>query len=181
MPDRPLRLFVALYPPPEASSAILGALPDEARTHRVVPAHQVHLTLFFIGDTHPRELRDVRESVERAASGLPAFHLTPTRLITLPERGPARLIACETDQPAPLMELQRRLVQRLVRRPGRSMDNRFRPHITLCRFREGGPAPARVDEPLSLPPFAISEIALMQSVLRATGPEHAAVHRVGLG
>lgn len=175
MADRPMRLFVALYPPPEAAGALLGALPDAARAHKVVPAHQAHLTLFFIGDTHPRDLRAVRESVERAAAGLPAFSLAPTRLITIPERGPARLIAAATDAPAPLMELQRRLMQRLVRRPGTSKDNRFTPHITLCRFREGTPPPARVEAPLSLQPFEVREVALVQSVLRTTGPEHTVV------
>lgn len=159
---------------------MLGALPEHTRVHKVVPAHQVHLTLYFIGDTHPRELRTVGESVERAAAGLSAFSLTPERLITIPQRGPARLIAAATDEPAPLMELQRRLVQRLVRRPGTSKDNRFLPHITLCRFSESGPAPERVEQPIHLLPFPILQVALVQSVLRPSGPAHTSLHVVDL-
>jgi 2'-5' RNA ligase len=173
------RLFVAIYPPLQAAEALLAALPEAARVHRLVPADQVHLTLFFIGDAHPRELAGIRESVQRSAGGLPPFSLTPQSLITLPDRHEPRLYAAQTDQPAPLMEVQRRLAQRLVRRPGTSKDNRFTPHLTLARVREGQPAP-RLDLPLVAPAFPVSEIVLIESTLRPSGPLHQSIHTVAL-
>ncbi len=177
---RPMRLFVAVNPPEASARAMLAALPAWAEEHRVVPASQVHLTLFFIGDTHPRDLEHVSESVARAAGGLRGFALTPTRLLTLPESGAPRLLAATTDQPASLMEVQRRLAHRLVRKAGTAKDNRFLPHFTLCRIREGAPAPPRVDEPLALAGMPVEDVLLVQSVLRREGPEHTVVARVPL-
>lgn len=181
----PLRLFVALYPPEESRRQLLRALrkldpPPDARS-RVCPLEQVHMTLQFIGDRDERDLPDVVESVERSAAGLPPFHLKPQRLVTFPDRGTPRLIAIETDSPPTLLEIHRRLVQRLARptRSGRAREDRFRPHLTLLRFT-GSARPVPADAPVTLDPFLVSEIVLMRSVLKPTGAEHSVVAQVPL-
>src|SRR4051812_8132300 len=111
-----LRLFVAIHPPPQVSEGMLGVLAKlSLPASRTTPAEQVHLTLQFIGDTPTKDLDDVIESVQRSAAGVKSFTLTPLQLITLPERGPAQLVAAQTDAPAQLMEVHRRLVARLAR------------------------------------------------------------------
>lgn len=180
----PLRLFVAVYPGDDAARAMIGALPEWCAAHRVTPVDQVHMTLFFIGDTHPRDVDGVRESVRRSCSGLAAFDLTPARLALLPERDEPRLAAVMTDAPPALMELQRRLVQRLVRRAGTAKDNRFVPHITLCRFRERVPVHPGVLETMSAgwpAAFRVESVSLVQSVLKREGPVHTMIERVALG
>jgi 2'-5' RNA ligase len=177
----PMRLFVAVYPPAEAVRAMLRALRrlNLAGT-RVTPAEQVHLTLLFIGETQPRELERVRESVARSAAGVEAGALKPLRLITLPEGRTPRLVAVETDAPAPVIEVQRRLAVRLAR-PGRGREGeRFRPHLTLCRFSHTARA-GRVDEPIEAEPFRVESVALVRSVLRREGAEHAVVEEFRLG
>lgn len=182
-PSSNLRLFVALYPPEDIARALVErvsaqSLPSRAR---VGPVDQVHMTLQFIGDTPAGEMDAVRESVERAAAGLSAFVLTLRELIALPERGPKRLVAAETDAPPTLLEIHQRLVQRLahnVREPGGAHD-RFRPHMTLCRFA----SPARgfvIDEPALAGSFRVDHIALMRSTLWHTGATHHEVLRVAL-
>jgi len=181
MKRRPLRLFVAIDPPVEARRAMverLATVPIDPR-HRATPPDQVHLTVQFIGDTEERELPEVMESVHRAASGIGAFSLTPRRLISLPERGPVRLIALETDAPAPLVELHRRLAMRLARSPRAKAADRFLPHLTLCRF-SGEASAEPVDEPVSLPAFAVASIRLMKSILRPQGAEHLCLEDVAL-
>jgi RNA 2',3'-cyclic 3'-phosphodiesterase len=180
----PLRLFVALYPPEEARRQMLRALdkldpPPDAR-RRDVPLEQVHMTLQFIGDTPDRELPDVIESVRRSIAGLAPFTLTPTRLVTFPDRGLPRLIAVETDAPAGLLEAQRRLAQRLARSPRARAGDRFRPHLTVCRFT-GSAKPKPVDSPARLPSFPVDRIILVRSVLKPTGAEHLPVEAVALG
>lgn len=169
------RLFVAIYPGPEAAARMLAALaqalPAEVRRRAVAP-EQVHMTLQFIGDTDEREVPEVCESVRRSASGLAAFSLDIVRLATLPERGPPRLLAAITDAPAALRELQRRLASRLARNPRARPGERFLPHLTLCRFT--GRAP-RVDAPGTIGAFEVRSVRLMASVLRPTGAEHTAV------
>lgn len=180
-PTANLRLFVAAYPPPNVARDLLArlrsfVLPDRARP---VPAEQVHLTLQFIGDTPSGEMDSTRESVERAAAGLPAFTLRLQQLIALPERGPRRLIAVETDSPPALIELHNRLALRFARKTRGRPSDRFRPHLTLCRF--ASPVGAFViDEPALSGGFVVERIALMRSTLGHQGAAHHEVATVTL-
>ncbi len=151
------------------------ALPE----HRATPVELVHMTLQFIGDRHERELDDVIESMERSAAGIGGFTLTPRAIVSLPERGPARLAALETDAPGGLMEIQRRLAHRLAD-PSRRSRGGFLPHLTLCRFTKEERM-ERIEKVVEMDPFAVGEIRLMRSVLRPGGAEHRVVHGVKLG
>ncbi|MCA9288130.1 MAG: RNA 2',3'-cyclic phosphodiesterase [Phycisphaerales bacterium] len=178
-----LRLFVSIDPPPECVAALLSAA-DEIEglpERRPTPPEHVHLTLQFIGDRAERELDETVESIRRSAGGIGPFALRTERLITLPRRGPARLIAAETDSPAPLLELQRRLAHRLARRTRQDAGDRFTPHMTLARFR-GEARGVRIDAPLAAPiEFDVREIVLKRSVLHPNGAEHRVVERARLG
>lgn len=170
-----LRLFAAIYPPREVCETMLHALEslDLPRYRRVAP-ELVHLTLQFIGDCPASQLDSIAESVERSVAGLAPFTLTPRRLVSLPDRGPARLIAAETDAPPTLMEIHRRLAHRFARNPRDRDDERFLPHLTLCRFATIGPH-ERLNIPLQAPSFEVDSITLMRSILRTDGAEHRVV------
>lgn len=176
--DRPLRLFVAIHPPAAAAARMLEILAQlTLPANKPVPPEQIHVTAHFIGDVHRKRVEETIESVERSASGVHAFTLTPSRLIALPERGHSRLIALETDAPPPLLELHRRLVHRLARpaRPSHASE-RFVPHFTLCRFAHDARA-ERIDRPVSLDPIPIVYVSLMRSILRPEGARHEEVRR----
>lgn len=176
-----LRLFVAVYPPLDVARAMLRLMEEtDLGEHRVTPEAQVHLTLQFVGDTAGGRVEEVVETVTRAAGGIEGFVLQPVRLITLPERGDARLLAVETDAPPPLLELQRRLASRLARKTRREKGDRFLPHLTLCRFREGVQR-ERVVREVAMEAFAVREALVMRSVLHAGGSDHAEIGRVSLG
>ncbi len=175
-----LRLFVAVYPPPETALALLQALTGlDLPRHRLVPHEQVHLTLQFIGDTPPAKVGEVAETVRRAAGGLEGFAMAPQRLITLPERRAPRLVAAQTDRHATLLELKRRLAVRLSPSARRRPDDRFRPHLTLCRFRSPAALPA-IDAPLDVAQFTVEAIALVHSTLRPDGALHRTMEIVAL-
>jgi 2'-5' RNA ligase len=166
------RLFVAIYPPLDVARSLVTSLRElDLPPHRIVPLDQVHVTMQFIGDTPAPQVEQVKESVERSTAGVPRFALRPSLLIKLPPRGAARLIAAEADRPPALLEIQRRLATRLARSARRNPSDRFRPHMTLCRFRSPTPIP-RVDEKLDLEPFAVDEVRLMKSTLRPDGAQH---------
>lgn len=187
MPRKPpptsFRLFVAIYPPRELAESLLATLPAlNLPANRPTPIDQVHLTLQFIGDTRRNHVDEVLESVERAAGGIGSFRLSPTRLVTLPCDGaqPPRLVAADTDAPAALMELQRRLAHRLARNARERAGDRFRPHLTLCRFanERGNPV---IDLPLAgYAPFDVAEVCVMCSTLHSWGPKHDEIRRVAL-
>jgi 2'-5' RNA ligase len=103
------------------------------------------------------------------------------RLVRLPERGHARLIAAEADQPAALMEMQRRLAHRLARNPREKAGERFLPHFTLARFT----CPTRFDikdedAPLSCEPFTVHSVFLMKSALTPEGARHDVVNEFAM-
>ena len=175
MPRAPtaLRLFVAVYPPPEVATT-LAALLDQLGlpAHRATPPAQMHMTLQFIGETDPRQVNGVLESVRRSASGIEPFELSCNGLIALPERGPMRLVAATTNAPAQLLEIVRRLALRLARSSRKNSADHFRPHLTLCRFSV---TPPRMELPQLPPPamrFPVTELHLMRSVLLPEGARH---------
>jgi len=165
-------LFVAAYPPADVARALLMMLQEcGLPAHRASRVEQVHMTLQFIGDTRLSDVDEVGESMARSASGVGHLEVLPRRIISLPDRGPARLVAAETDRPPLLLELHRRLARRLARRPGEHEG--FLPHMTLARF--SGPVKGlKVVSPVRLPSFIFADVRLMQSDL---GPSEA-VHRL---
>lgn len=172
MPDT-LRLFVALYPPTALAETMLARTSAlNLPAHRATPAEQVHMTLQFIGDANRAAVGAAAESVERSAAGIGQFTLTPARLLALPQRGPARLIAAATDAPAPLRELQRRLAHRLARSARKNAGDRFLPHFTLLRFSGTGARHLEFDDRLEVAPFQIDRIFLMHSTLKPQGTQH---------
>jgi len=189
-PASNLRLFVAAYPPEDVARGMLERVralplpPSLAGSSRVLPIEQVHLTLQFIGDTPAGEMDATVESVQRAAAGLPAFVLRVRQLIALPERGPKRLIAAETDIPPALLELHKRLALRLATNVRDKPGRQYRPHITLRRFASPvkpqalalAGVPAAVDR-LS---FSVERIVLMRSTLSKAGATHHEVAAVSL-
>ncbi|HRJ49134.1 MAG: RNA 2',3'-cyclic phosphodiesterase [Phycisphaeraceae bacterium] len=170
-----LRLFVALYPPAEYArrlSACLNAI--TLPPHRPVAPDMIHLTLLFIGETDARQLDVVQESVGRAASGIGVIRLTPSRVASMPRRGPARLVACETDCPGNLAELHRRLAARLARTDKARRGEGYSPHLTLGRL-DAPRSGIVIDEPAEVGAFDATEIRLVRSTLRPSGAVHAAV------
>ncbi len=179
-PPENFRLFVAAYPPPETAVAMLASLTQlDLPPNRLVGPGQVHLTLHFIGETPAPKIDAIAETVRHAAGGVDSFELTPRQLITLPQRPPVRLVAAETDRPAALMELQRRLVTRLARNPRHRAGDRFRPHLTLCRLGCPAKLPA-IEVPLGVPPFTVVRIALVRSTLGPQGAHHETVRVIDL-
>jgi len=179
-PPKNLRLFVAAYPPPETAVALLASLAQlDLPPNRLVAPEQVHVTLHFIGETPESKVDAIAETVRHAAGGLDSFALTPRQLITLPQRPPIRLVAAETDRPAALVELHRRLVTRLARSPRHRAGDRYRPHLTLCRLESPAKLPA-IAVPLGVPPFTVQEISLVRSTLRPQGAHHETVRVIDL-
>lgn len=173
---------MAIHPPAEVSEALRNALTAlTLPPHRLTPIEQVHLTLQFVGNTSPRDVETVVESVARSASGLPPAVLTPQCLVVLPARGPARVVAARTDAPATVVELKRRLAVRLARSARRDAADRFLPHLTLCRLRTPTRMSPPPDVPLAVAPFEVREIRVMRSLLSAEGARHVEVRAVALG
>jgi len=204
-----LRLFLAIYPPESIVQILMEKLRslDGLPPYRETIPQQVHLTLHFMGNVHPRDIDQVIESIDRAKKGIYQFRMEVERLIAYPRqkhgihqssphphpptartRRPAlpRLLVAEMDRPKYLLELHHRLVQRLAKHPRPESNDRYSPHLTLCRFRpfrlseypiadhvwvHGGVDLDRGngDAPLS---FTVDRFSLMKSTLNRRGATH---------
>lgn len=174
-----MRLFVGIFPNTLISEhALAAARSFDLPAYRATAPEQAHLTVLFIGEVESRRLEETIESVLRSGAGLPRFDLTPTRLRTLPERGPSRLVALETDAPAPLLEFRSRLVRRLAKQARTKSNDRFLPHITVLRFR----SPTRC-APIDVEwdgeeRITVSSAFLIRSTLLSTGAVYERVAEV---
>lgn len=179
-PSTNLRLFVAIYPPPEIQRWLVNRLRKlTLPPHRPSELEQVHMTVQFIGDMLAPKLEATIESVRRSASGLSPFQLQPHTLISLPQQGAARLVAAECEAPPALLELQRRLAVRLADPKRRKREDGFLAHFTLCRFSPQMIEP--VDWPIECEPFPVARVMLMRSTLLPTGARHEEIVAVELG
>jgi RNA 2',3'-cyclic 3'-phosphodiesterase len=132
------RLFFAAWPPPEVQRA-LGKIARDAQPEcggRVVPAHNIHLTLVFLGDL-PRDRVAVLQSVASTVRGH-CFALTVDRIEYW--RHNRILWAGTSACPEALQALVARLQEALAGADFQVERRPYVPHVTLLRNARGAPA-----------------------------------------
>lgn len=174
-----LRLFLALYPPPE----IARAMPDLVRgvsrgKARRTPVDQIHMTVVFLGDRPEREVEKITLEARSIATATGPIRLAPERIVSMPEHAPPRLVALECAASKNLQSLYSRLVAALTN-PDEPVRPRLLPHFTLCRFRRGSAAKP-IQASVSMPPFEVCELCLIKSTLSPDGAEHTRLATVPL-
>jgi RNA 2',3'-cyclic 3'-phosphodiesterase len=157
------RVFFAAWPTPDVQRA-LGEIARQAQREcggRAVPAHNVHLTLLFIGDI----ARERVASLEALGSAVvsPGFTLQVDRMEYW--RHNRILWAGVEECPQPLRILVER-VQQAAAAAGFRFDSRpYVPHVTLLREARRAPKEGRFVT-VSWP---VTELALVQSVQKERG------------
>lgn len=157
------RLFFAAWPAPEVQRA-LGDIAELAKREcggRAVPAHNIHLTLVFLGD-QPRERVAALETLA-AAIRAPRFAMSVERLEYW--RHNRILWAGLEESPPALQTLVDRLRQALVA-AGFLFDQRpYVPHVTLLRNARRAPVNGRC----AAVAWPVDGLALVESVQRDRG------------
>jgi RNA 2',3'-cyclic 3'-phosphodiesterase len=152
-----MRLFFALVPDEALRSALGARARDLARTidGRAVPAHNVHLTLVFLGEIDRARMPALRAILD--ATPRDAFTLTLDCVGQWHGAGVAWI--APRVVPAPLAALHAALNDAL-HRAGFPVETRpFRPHITLVRRQSRALADAPA-EPLT---WRVERLSLMRS------------------
>ena len=174
--EKPLRLFVAVTPPPEGLEAVERSIApwrerlEGARWER---AEKMHFTLKFLGRTFPRLVGWVEEVCRSVASEAQPFDVQLAGLGVFPSPGRTRVLWAGVDEGAgSLVEVAAALDEALAaeidpeRRP-------FTPHLTVARFRTPVSLKAEIDglraTPIEAPPFPVEHLTLVRSHLM--GPE----------
>jgi RNA 2',3'-cyclic 3'-phosphodiesterase len=169
-----MRLFVAIDLP-EMVKDHLDSLQSCLPTARWVRRQQMHLTLFFLGETERIQgIKDALASIEA-----PAFALTLAGVGRFPKRQkqPPRVLWVGIDDEPALAQLHQKITTALAEIGVKPEDRPFSPHITLARFNTREPLP-EVDVFLNshsafqVPSIAIHEFVLFSSVLSPQGPRY---------
>jgi len=186
--DAKRRAFVAIDLAAEVREALgrereaLEALPW-AKDVRWVAGPNQHLTLRFLGDVERSFCTDLLRELEPRVCEIASFTFTAQGLTAFPSARRPRVIAAEVDAEKPLAELARAVEDAVVAAGGAPEARRFRPHITLGRFRKPPRGPLDlsawcVECPESM---EVREVMLFRSELGPKGANYSALGRIALG
>jgi len=125
---------------------------------------QLHLTLKFLGDVSTADI-DELSRVTRDCAALRPFDAVLERVNVFPDARRARVLVVEvTPSDERLDELSRTLDERAARCGVERERRRFRPHLTLARFKSPGNAGFLLESAvLERAPLRLSVLALYQS------------------
>lgn len=171
-----MRAFVSVILPDEVRAA-LAELQAGLRLGRPVPEDNLHLTLAFLDDQPEGVLADLHDGLSVLHAKAPKLRLSGLDL--LGGLNPKLLFGSIDTNPV-LKTLRERVLSE-VRAAGINLKReRFRPHVTLVRFRYG----MRFEDQeklrrfiqevgaFTLPPFVPVTFGLYGSTLRPDGAEH---------
>ncbi len=166
-----MRLFVAVDFPDAIKTRLL-ALKTDIPTARWVGRDQMHLTLFFIGETERvQAVKDVLAGVKAAP-----FDLMMQGVGRFPpgQKKPPRVLWVGLNAQPALSDLHRQVTAALVGLGFPAEERPFSPHITLARLKTERPSPEterfiEANRPFQAGPIAISAFALYASTLTPQG------------
>jgi 2'-5' RNA ligase len=170
-----VRLFVALELPKVVRAELArleGALEPRVPNAKWVPAHNLHLTLAFLGWADPERVPDISAAVASAVEGQVDFTSRLAELGAFPSFRRARVLWVGLDDSTGGIAGLASAVSEAVARIGFPQEERpFSAHVTLARLR----VPAAVDpggsvvEQLSVP---IERVTLFRSKLGKPSPRY---------
>lgn len=188
------RAFVAVLldePTKRAVSAQIERLRPLSKVVAWVPAHNLHLTLRFLGDQTEEQLAEVVPALEEAASGVRAFTLSLKGLGAFPGlEHPRSLWVGISDGAQEVLRLQTRVAEALERRGTPIEARAWQAHVTIGRvadekrWRREGVAELRAAlvrgaaTPFGTMP--VNSIALMRSDLYTSGARYTGIASVAL-
>ncbi len=171
-----MRVFVAVFPPPEVRRSLIEA----ARAHpgfRLTAPQRVHLTLKFLGDVPPDDLPRIAAALEPVRDGQGPFDVITSGFGVFPSPRRARILWAGAGEGTERLRALTEVVETCLQPEGFAREGRpFVPHITLGRARH----PASFDPAGAGPPklrFTVSGVDLVQSKHEATGVAYSALAR----
>jgi 2'-5' RNA ligase len=168
-----MRLFVAVSLPEEVC-ATLAVLANGLPGARWVDSGNLHLTLRFLGDLDAGDAADVDAALSRIRA--PAFDMSIAGLGHFGEGRKLRALWVGVAANPALVRLHERIEQALVRAGLPPEGRKFKPHITLARFKSN--PGARLLSYLAehnlvrAGPFPVDDFKLYSSFLSAQGAIH---------
>lgn len=165
-----MRLFVAIGLPDDLRQA-LGGLESGLPGARWVAPENLHISLRFIGEADRHMAADIDAAL--SAIPVPAFPLTVSGLGRFGKGRKLRALWVGFEASAALTHLHGKIEQALQGTGLAPEGRRFKPHITLARFKSNPGAKLHAylaeNAGFQAPPFLVEDFALYSSFLSASG------------
>lgn len=185
-----VRSFVAIL----LSEAVRAAVAEEiSRLYPLAPRvgwvapPNLHLTVKFLGELTPEELRGVKEALVEAVAGTAPFSLVLSGMGAFPGLARPRVLWIGVVEGGPAAQaLQARVEEALGRRGFPKEGRPYSPHLTIARVREPRglgalqQAMAR-DAQMAFGRFEVGALSLMGSDLSPAGARYSEVAAFPLG
>ncbi len=134
-----------------------------------------HMTWMFMGDVPQSDVPKLQDKLTKAVTQIPHFDLQFDTLAFWPNaRHPRYLVWLGDPEQTTLKELVKCLQTTF---PKYAERRRFKPHITLARFRQArvdSPKPVTLPQLVNIPTtrWSIEQVHLYQSILSPQGAQH---------
>ena len=186
---RPLRLFVAIVPPPPLP-ARLHTLQERLRPCgadvKWVETQNLHVTLKFLGEVPEARVSTLRATLRSLAAPVSSFSLRLAGAGYFPPRGTPRVIWVGLDEGFGALRALHASVDEALARIGFAREERpFAAHVTLGRLRSPGHEDALKREIMRMQDeevgrFTVDGFSLVQSQLTRQGPVYTHVEDYSL-
>lgn len=166
-----MRLFIGLSLPEETRlqlSTLQSGLPGA----KWVKPESLHLTLRFIGEADRRGAEDIDSALSDIQT--PSFDLKLSGLGCFESKGRVRALWVRAEKLEPLKRLHEKIESAIVRTGLEPERRKFKPHITLARFK-GGSSNDRIGmfmenhNDIHIAPFTVRCFTLFRSYLGRDG------------
>src|SRR5262245_26476663 len=184
-----MRIFLAVFPPPETQQAAHAAVEALKRPNdgvSWVKRENLHYTLSFLGELGDDGLRRAQEAAREAASDHAAFdaRLGPCGAFPTPTR--ARVLWIGLAEGAEALVALAKSVERALVWRGFDRDERpFTPHLTIGRVREPradwSEPLARAQVDAARTGFTVASVRVIESTLSPGGSRYAVREDAALG
>ena len=141
---------------------------------RWVSADNIHLTLFFLGHQHEKDIRALIGGLNEQLQGSPSFQLNIESVSPFPNKRP-HVIAANLSASEKLGRLHSSIVDVLARQGFEPERRPFSPHITLARSKNPPKARSALKqlEPMDIDQnMPVDKIIVYKSLLESSGAQH---------
>ena len=174
-----IRSFLAFELPPEIKkiiSDVSGEMKRSSLDVRWVKPGNIHLTIVFLGNIPEERMEMVNIAAEKVCRRYGPFNVSLTAAGIFSSRHNPKTLWLGLKGDLERMSYFKNALQKHLRPLGVKKEKRkFRPHLTLGRFRRGAVFTPRLDELLSMyqdlvsPSCSLSELTLFKSDLKSDG------------
>jgi len=182
-----MRLFVAVFPPPEVSRAVLASarrlLGESSDRFRWVPPENVHLTLKFIGEVEAEAVTALGAALAAVGGRHRPFDVRPSGLLgAFPSERRAQVLWAALGAGSDPLAALAADVEGALEPLGFAGERRpFKAHLTLGRAKGRPPKLDLPRDPLPLPGFRAERFGLVESRLGPGGARYEELRGYALG